>query len=120
MSSNISKLLRVQCCGLQLQPSLLRLGLLHSLLQLATGPQTAKHEKRRIRLAQSAYFELNGKPNSNLFEYISQSEVLEDSVDISSQILFEVICPEHMDCRIRLNVYYSSNLTSGREIVLGI
>ena len=38
--------------------------------------------------------------------------------DICPSLVAEVCCPADLDCNIRVNVYYSSNLTGGKDIVL--
>lgn len=44
--------------------------------------------------------------------------MFEDQQDISPTAVAAIHCPEDMDCRIQLNVYYSSSRTSGKEILL--
>ncbi len=56
-------LLSVRCMSLHIRKKAqFSQGLLSSVMQLATGPQTAKHEKRRIKISQSVPFENNGRP----------------------------------------------------------
>ena len=37
---------------------------------------------------------------------------------LNPSLLAEIRCPTSMDCKIRLNVYYSSSLTGGKEVIL--
>lgn len=55
---------------------------------------------------------------SLLYDFISQSEVFQDTPDVTPSLFTEIICPANMDCKIRVNVYYSSSLTGNKEIVL--
>ena len=49
---------------------------------------------------------------------IYSSETFEDISDITPSLIAEVICPEDMDVKLRLNVYYSSSLTNNKDILL--
>ena len=47
-----------------------------------------------------------------------ESEIFEDNPDISPAVMAEILCPEDHDCKIRVSVYYSSNLTGNKDVVL--
>jgi hypothetical protein len=53
-----------------------------------------------------------------MYDNVYQSEVFDEITDLSPSLVAEVECPEDMDCKIRINVMYSSNLSSGKDIVL--
>ena len=56
-------LLSIRCMSLHIRKNAnFSTGLISSVMQLATGPQTAKNEKRRIKVSQSAPYELSGRP----------------------------------------------------------
>ena len=56
-------LLSIRCMSLHIRKKAqFKQGLWSSMVQMATGPQTAKHEKRRIKISQSAAFEPSGRP----------------------------------------------------------
>ena len=55
---------------------------------------------------------------SLLYDLICQSEIFDDTPDVTPSIMVELLCPANYDCKIRINVYYSSNLTHNKEIVL--
>jgi uncharacterized small protein (DUF1192 family) len=46
------------------------------------------------------------------------SEVFEDIVDVTPSLVASIRCPADMDCTIRLSVYYSSNLTGEKDVLL--
>jgi hypothetical protein len=46
------------------------------------------------------------------------SETVDDVSDISPSIVASVRCPAELDCTIRLSVYYSSNLTGEKDVLL--
>ena len=84
---------------------------------LGRKERTAKNEKRVIRLFQSEPYLTSGRPNSTDFKLVYQSEVIENTSDVNATLVGEVSCPEdsNLDRKIRLYVYYSSNLTNGKE-----
>ena len=87
---------------------------------LGSKERTAKNERRVIRLFQSEPYLSSGRPSSLNFEQVYESEVLYDAPNVNPSLVPEVKCPEdtNFDRKIRLYVYYSSNLTSGKEILL--
>lgn len=56
--------------------------------------------------------------NSLLYDTIYESEVFEDSQDIAPSLVADVQCPEDMDCKIQITVFYSSNKTNNKEVIL--
>ena len=87
---------------------------------LGAKERTAKNEKRVIRLFQSENYVRSGRPSSLNFQQIYESEVINNDSNVNPSLVAEVTCPEdtNLDRKIRLYVYYSSNLTSGKEILL--
>ena len=55
---------------------------------------------------------------SLLYDFVTQSEMFEDTPDVTPSLMAEVLCPVDFDCKIRVNVYYSSSLTQNKEIVM--
>ncbi len=52
------------------------------------------------------------------YELVYESEVIDDTFTVLPQLLACIHCPVRMDCRIQINVYYSSSLTAGAEVLL--
>lgn len=46
------------------------------------------------------------------------SETMEDQCDVTPSMIAAIYCPPHLDCKLRVNVYYSSSLTGGKEVLL--
>lgn len=46
------------------------------------------------------------------------SEIVEDTADATPSLVASVRCPAEFDCVIRLSVYYSSNLTAEKDVLL--
>lgn len=79
----------------------------------------AKKERRRIVVLQSAFFEPSSRqPNMLLYNEVYQSETFNDVVDLSPNLLADLYCRPDKDCKIRVNVMYSSSLTGSKEIML--
>ena len=56
-------LLCVRCLSLHVKRDMnVNKGMMSSLMEMARGPQTAKNERRRIKISQSAAYELAGRP----------------------------------------------------------
>ena len=53
-----------------------------------------------------------------MYDVIYESEVIENCVDVHPSLVADIKCPEDMDCKIQVNVYYESNRTNGTEILL--
>eukprot|EP01038_Epipyxis_sp_PR26KG_P010041 gene10041-13499_t len=113
-------LLAVNCIGLKVANKAFQssLGSLSGLYMRLAGSSEPKNEKRTIKISQSEPYKPTGRPPNYNFSHVYTSEVLEDTIDISPSLVPQVWCPDDMDCKIRLNVYYSSNLTSGKEVLL--
>ena len=63
-------LLSIRCMSLHIRKNAsFQQGLLSSVMQLATGPQHAKNERRRLKISQSVPFELSGRPPRYKFLY---------------------------------------------------
>ena len=82
--------------------------------------RVARNEKRVIRLYQSDPYALKNRRSDLKFEQIYESEVIEDAEDVKPSLLAYMKCPENanFDRKIRFYVFYSSNLTNGKEILL--
>lgn len=52
------------------------------------------------------------------FTQIYVSEIVEDTADATPSLVASVRCSEEFDCVIRLSVYYSSNLTAEKDVLL--
>ena len=76
-----------------------------------------KGEKRQIRLFQSECYPPGGRPVGLKWETIYESEVIESRTDLRPSLVANVSCPDTMDCKIRVYVYYISNLTSGKVTI---
>lgn len=112
-------LLSVRCMSLHVKKDVnFHKGVMSSLMDLARGPQVAKNERRRIKISQSAAYELSGRPPSLLYDCIHESEIFDDNPDLTPAVMVEILCPEGYDSKIRVNVYYSSSLTGYKDIVL--
>jgi hypothetical protein len=53
-----------------------------------------------------------------LYDTIYESEPYEDVAILMPSLLVEIHHPHEKDCKIRINVYYSSSLTNNKEILL--
>jgi hypothetical protein len=53
-----------------------------------------------------------------LYDTIYESEPFEDVAIIMPSLLVEIRNPPDKDCKIRVNVYYNSSLTNGKDILL--
>jgi hypothetical protein len=53
-----------------------------------------------------------------LYANIYESEVFDDLPTVSPSLIAEIKNPLEKDCKIRVNVYYSSSLTNSKEILL--
>ncbi len=62
-------------------------------------------------------FNLNEFHSLN-YEVVYTSEVFEDATDVFPSLLAKIHTSEGMDSKLRFNVYYSSSLTSGKDILL--
>jgi len=51
-----------------------------------------------------------------VYDTIYQSEVIENQSDIRPSLIAKISCPVESDKKIRIYVYYSSNLTSGKGL----
>jgi hypothetical protein len=72
------------------------------------------HQGCNIRfLCHIAYFVI-----SLLYDTLCESEHVEDTTRLSPCRVIKIQCPVDKDVKIRLNIYYSSNLTSGKEMLL--
>ena len=54
--------------------------------------------------------------HSMVYDTIYQSEVIENQSDIRPSLIAKISCPVESDKKIRIYVYYSSNLTSGKGL----
>eukprot|EP01031_Cornospumella_fuschlensis_P047171 gene47171-57772_t len=113
-------LLAIRCVSLGVPPKTVfsNAGLLTNLYIRATKTPTVKNEKRLIKISQSGPFPVGGRPSSLNFEHMYTSEVFEDMPDIAPSLLATIRRSDDQDSKIRLNVYYQSNLTSGKEVLL--
>ena len=103
------------CLNLQIKPdSSLRQNSYFSWYKNTSAP---KNEKRYIKLYQSAYFKGPKKPPSLRYEAIYKSEIIEDDPNIKPAKVARIKFPPILDCNIRLQVFYSSSLTSS-EVML--
>jgi len=103
------------CLNLQIKPdSSLRRSSYFSWYKNSSVP---KNEKRYIKLYQSAYFKGPKKPPSLRYDPIYKSEIIEDDPNIKPAKLAQIKFPPILDCNIRLQVFYSSSLTS-KEVLL--
>lgn len=55
---------------------------------------------------------------SLLYDTIYESEPIEDLSSFKPSLIPEIHNPPDKDCKLRINVYYSSSLTNGKEILL--
>lgn len=55
---------------------------------------------------------------SMLYDTIYESEPFEDVAIMMPSLLVEIRNPPDKDCKIRINVYYNSSLTNGKDILL--
>jgi hypothetical protein len=113
----------VKCFGMHVsnESYFKEIGRLSSLYAYATS-STIRNEKRTVHVLQSAPFHSNygsGHPPTYVYETLLESEVFEDMQDISPTLVADVKCPENMDCKIQVKVFYSSSRTSGKEVLLG-
>lgn len=53
-----------------------------------------------------------------LYDTVYESEPYEDVATISPSLVAEFRNPSDRDCKLRVNVYYTSSLTNGKEILL--
>eukprot|EP01035_Chromulina_nebulosa_P018865 gene18865-24650_t len=93
------------------------IGTLSNLFVFATT-SSVKNERRYIRVNQSIPFLPNGSNSSSIFDTIYESEIIEDQQDMSSSLLIPIQCPKDMDCKLQVHVFYSSNRTNGKEVLL--
>lgn len=123
------------------------IGLLTNLYVRATKSPVVKNERRWIKLAQSDPFPTAGRPPTLNFGLVYTSETFDDVPDIAPSLLARVRRNDGMDSKLRLSgnpcpstpaphaldlwrlllshyapdpcaVYYSSNLTGGKEVLL--
>lgn len=99
-------------------------------LSVFSTPSTTKNDKWVIKLSQSEPFKPTGRPPSYNFTVVYTSEPFEDAIlsggenglpigsTVAPSLVAEVHCPEDADCKLRLSVFYSSNQTSGKDILL--
>ena len=83
--------------------------------------RTSRDEKRHIKLYRSTFFPLNGISSvleGLMYDTILVSETFLNKSDISPNIAALISYEDGQDCLLRLHVYYSSNLTAGKEILL--
>ena len=123
-----SLLLLVRCFGLQVDSSVVfpgvgSLGVMSNLfrkaISISTGADVAsKNEKRYIQISKSEGFKPGGRPTNFDYEVIYQSEVIENTIDIFPSLVCTIKYSEALDYNIRVNVYYSSNKTNGKDVVL--
>ena len=123
-----SVLLLVRCFGLQVDSSVVfpgmgSIGVMSNLfrkaISISTGADVAsKHEKRYIQISKSEGFKPGGRPTTFEYEIIYQSEVMENNIDIFPSLVCTIKYSEELDYNIRVNVYYSSNKTNGKDVVL--
>jgi hypothetical protein len=63
-------LLSVRCLSLHIKKNVnFNKGMMSSLMDMARGPQVAKNERRRIKISQSAPYELSGRPPRYIYLY---------------------------------------------------
>eukprot|EP01032_Pedospumella_encystans_P019344 gene19344-21993_t len=114
-------LLVLRCVGLSVsaKSNFKNVGVLSNIYLRATG-KNASNEKRIVKLSQSAPFKpnINGRPPNSDFTQIFVSELIEDASDVTPSLVASIRCPSELDCSIRLSVYYSSNLTAEKEVLL--
>jgi hypothetical protein len=113
-------LVSVRCLGLGLssKSSLPSAGLLSGLYVSWSKNPNVKNEKKLVRIEQSDHFQPDNVKLPLKFKTIYTSETFEDIVDIFPSLLARVPISEGYDSKLKLSVYYSSSLTSGKEIVL--
>jgi hypothetical protein len=107
-------------------------------LSRVTGGSIPRNVKKLIRVQKSEPFPPGGRParcsnptfplslsnsslllsRSMLYDTIYESEPYEDVAVLMPSLLVEIRNPLDKDCKIRVNVYYSSSLTNGKEILL--
>lgn len=56
--------------------------------------------------------------SSMLYDTVYESEPFEDVATLSPSLVAEFRNPSDKDCKLRVNVYYNSSLTNGKEILL--
>ncbi|RYG96983.1 hypothetical protein EON65_53550, partial [archaeon] len=82
----------------------------HRKSHIAFSSSISLHTKKH-RLVLSMACSLN-------YEHMYTSETFEDMPDIAPSLLASIRRNDEQDSKIRLNVYYQSNLTSGKEVLL--
>lgn len=104
--------LSFRCTGLQCSPTAsFHAGMLTGLLNRAKGSTSAKNEKRAISVALS-------KGMSGEFCDVYRSETIDDAFDISPSLVADIICKNTAES-IRMRILYSSNLSGGKEVIVG-
>jgi hypothetical protein len=123
-----SLLVSVRCLGLGISSKspLPTAGLFSNLYVSWSKNPNVKNEKKYVRIEQSDHYpssSLNAATKQQLsqtikYKTIYTSELFEDTVDVFPSLLAKVKTSDGLDSRLKLSVYYSSSLTSGKEIVL--
>eukprot|EP00981_Chlorochromonas_danica_P002888 scaffold579_cov146-Ochromonas_danica.AAC.6 len=113
-------LLAIRCVSLAISSKTVfnNIGLLTNLYVRATKSPAVKNERRWIKLSQSEPFDIAGRPTTLNFGLVYTSEVFEDCPDIAPSLLARIRRNDGKDSKLRLSVYYSSNLTGGKEVLL--
>ena len=104
--------LSFRCTGLQCSPTAsFHAGMLTGLLNRAKGSTSAKNEKRAILVSLS-------KSMSGEFCDVYRSETIDDAFDISPSLVADIRCQNTAES-IRIRILYSSNLSGGKEVIVG-
>ena len=78
------------------------------------GPAVPKNEKRYYIVSESKPYPIQeSRADKLVFTTIYKSEVNEQTSKFEANLPLNIMCPEMMDQRLRISVYYSSSLTNG-------